>query len=96
MIEFPYPILEELFRVLMIGAIGVEYPGKGVGPPPFDAEHPSPMGHPLTGMVSESPIPHSRVEWMWMMMPPMATLGAPVLAFGPVSAVALALAVPRL
>jgi hypothetical protein len=57
MIEFPYPILEELFRVLMIGAIGVEYPGKGVGPPPFDAEHPSPVGHPLAGMVSESPIP---------------------------------------
>jgi hypothetical protein len=39
MMEFPYPISEELFRVLMIGAVGVEYPRKGVGPPLFDAEH---------------------------------------------------------
>jgi hypothetical protein len=30
MMEFPYPILSELFRVLMIGAIGVEYPGEGI------------------------------------------------------------------
>lgn len=42
MMEFPYPILEELFKVLMIRAIGVEYPGKGIEPPPFDTEHPLP------------------------------------------------------
>jgi hypothetical protein len=40
MMEFPYPISKELFRVLMIGAIGVEYPGEGIGSPSFIVEHP--------------------------------------------------------
>jgi hypothetical protein len=47
MMEFLYLILAELLRVLIIGAIDVEYPGEGVGPPPFDAENPPPMGHPF-------------------------------------------------
>jgi hypothetical protein len=47
MMEFPYPISAELLRVLMIGAVDVEYPGEGVEPPPFDAENPPPMGHPF-------------------------------------------------
>jgi hypothetical protein len=42
MMEFPYPISEELFRVLMIGAVGVEYLREGIRPPSFDAEHPLP------------------------------------------------------
>jgi hypothetical protein len=33
--ELPYPISVELLRVLMIGAISVEYSGKGVWPPPL-------------------------------------------------------------
>jgi hypothetical protein len=33
MMEFPYPISMELLRVLVIGAIGVEYPGEGVDLP---------------------------------------------------------------
>jgi hypothetical protein len=79
MMEFPYPISEELFRVLMIRAITVEYPGEGVGPSPSDAKYPPLAGLPFTRMVSEPPVPHSRVEWMWMMMPPTGMLGAPVL-----------------
>jgi hypothetical protein len=44
-------------------------------------------------MVSESLVPPSRVEWMWMTMPPIGMLGASMLAFGPPPAAALALAV---
>jgi hypothetical protein len=35
MMEFLYPILSELLRVLMIGAISVEYLGEGIGPSPL-------------------------------------------------------------
>jgi hypothetical protein len=38
MMEFPYPISEELFRVLMIRAVDVEYPREGVRSPLFNAE----------------------------------------------------------
>ena len=86
--EFPYPILEELFRVLMIRAIGVNYPREGIDPTPFSAEHPSPTGHLLTGMISKPHVPPSVVEWVWMTMPPMGTLDAPALVFSPPLAVA--------
>ena len=82
MMKFPYPISKELFRVLMIRAVYVEYLGESVGPPL--------VGHQLTGMLSESPVPPFEVEWTWMMKPLMGTLGAPVLAFGPPLAVASA------
>ena len=49
--EFSYPILGELLWVLMIRAVGVNYPGEGVGPTPFSAEHPPPVGHPLIRMI---------------------------------------------
>jgi hypothetical protein len=49
MMEFPYPISEELFRVLMIRAISVEHTGEGVGPPPFDTKHPLPRDIRLPG-----------------------------------------------
>jgi hypothetical protein len=77
-----YPISAELLRVLMIGAVGVKYPGEGVGPPPFDVEQPPPIGHPFTGMLSEPPVPPFGVEWMWLTMPPSGTLEAAALAFG--------------
>jgi hypothetical protein len=53
--EFPYPISEELLRVLMIGAVGMDYQGANNGPPPFSAEHPPPMGYPLTKMILRPP-----------------------------------------
>ena len=34
MMEFPYPILEELLRVLMLKVVIVNYPGAGISPPP--------------------------------------------------------------
>jgi hypothetical protein len=60
--EFPYPISEEILSVLMISAVGVDYPGEGIGPTPFSTDHPPPVGHPLTRMVSEPPLPPYVVE----------------------------------
>ena len=34
MMELPYPISEELLWVLMIEAVGMNYLGAGIGPPP--------------------------------------------------------------
>ena len=69
--------------MLMIGAINVDYLGKGVGPTPFSTDNPPPVVHPLTGMVSEPPLPPFTVEWEWMVTPLMGTQNAPALAFGP-------------
>jgi hypothetical protein len=68
--------------VLMLEAVGVNYPGVGIGPPPFSTDHPPPAGHPFTWMVSEPPAPPFEVEWMWMAVPLMGTLEAPVVTFG--------------
>lgn len=75
----------------MIGAIGLDFPGLGVGPAPFSAEHPAPIGHPFTGMISEPPSPPSMVEWAWMAAPPIGTVDVLALAFGPPLAAALVL-----
>jgi hypothetical protein len=83
MVESPYPIAEELLRVLMLEAIGVNYPGVGIGPPHFSADHPPPAGHPFTGMVSEPSTPPSEVEWMWMAVPLTGMLEVLALVFGP-------------
>jgi hypothetical protein len=53
MMEFPHPILEELLRVLMIGAIDVGYLGAGVGPVHFSIEHSPLAGHPFTETMLE-------------------------------------------
>jgi hypothetical protein len=92
MMEFPYPILEDLRRVLMIGGVGVEYPGEGVGPPPLMPNILLPWVT-RSGMVLEPPVPPSRVEWMWMTPPPTGKLEVPALVFGPPLVVALASAV---
>lgn len=81
--EFPYSISEELLRVLMLGAIRVNYQGEGISPTHFDAEHPPPMGHQLTGMILEPPLHPSVVEWEWMVMPPTRTSNVPTLVFSP-------------
>jgi hypothetical protein len=62
MMEFPYPISEEILSVLMISAVGVDYPGEGIGPTPFSTDHPPPVGQLLTRMVSEPPLPPYVVE----------------------------------
>ena len=74
--------------MLMIGSVGVDYLGEGIGPAPFSTDHPPPMGHLLTEMVLEPPFPPSTVEWDWMVMPPMGTPNASVLVFGPPPTVA--------
>ena len=52
MMKFSYPILEELLRVLMIGVIGMDYPGPGVRPIPFSTEHP-PCWHFLVSLFTK-------------------------------------------
>lgn len=42
-------------------------------------------------MVSEPLVPPSKVEWLWMVMPPMGMLDVPMLAFSLPSVVALAM-----
>jgi hypothetical protein len=56
MMEFPYPILEEFPRVLMIRVVSADYPGAGVGPIHFSGEHSPPAGHPFTEMIPEPPL----------------------------------------
>jgi hypothetical protein len=56
MMEFPYPISSELLRVLMIRAIGVEYPGEGIGPSPSTLNILLPWVK-FAGMVSEPLFP---------------------------------------
>lgn len=92
MMEFPYPISEELLRVLKIRVVDVDYLGVGVSLVPFSTEHPPPMGHLFTRMISEPPSPPSSVEWVWIAAPLIGTVDALVLAFGAPLAVALALA----
>jgi hypothetical protein len=41
--------------VLMIGDVGMDYPGADIGPPPFSAEHPPLVGYSLTKMISKPP-----------------------------------------
>jgi hypothetical protein len=73
----------------MVEAVGVDFSGEDVGPMPFSAMHPLPMGHPLTGIIS-APGPPSAVEWEWMAAALIGTPNAPVLVFGPPSMVASA------
>ena len=93
MMEFPYPISETLHRVLMLEAIDIDYLRAGVGPPPFNTDHPPPANHPFTRMMSEPLAPPFEVEWSWMVAPPSGTLAPPALATNSAPAAALASAV---
>jgi hypothetical protein len=83
----------------MLEAVGLNYPGAGVGSRPFDVYHPRPMDHPFAQMVSASLAPLSEEEWEWMVVPTMGTWEALALASGPPPVavlVALASVAPRL
>lgn len=59
----------------------------GCWPCTFECLSSSPIGHPLTRMVSRPPGPPSMVEQEWMATAPTGTPNAPVLVFGPPLAV---------
>jgi hypothetical protein len=83
MMEFSYPILDTVLRIVMLEAVGLNYPGAGVGPCPFDIYHPRPMDHPFAQMVSAPLAPLSEEEWEWMVVPTMGTWEALALASSP-------------
>jgi len=74
MMEFPYPISEELLRVLMIRA--------AIGPIPFSIEHPPSYKPSIHHGDLRAPHSPSMVEWVWMAIPPTGTSDVPALAFG--------------